>query len=282
MTALMETLRTAASPLLWLDDTAYTERLLAGSRAPWLDGAEYVAFRRKAHGLLRADLRAVPLLEFMRAQVEAHPVLVGAMSARNRAVYPVRTLLADAALRAHVVETVTSLRAAFPAEPLVLAIPSPRAMVSAAWRMAFGDDAPLEMGVDDIDSCAVYLAEFLRSFDICNVDGLLLEESSGAAPMTAETLELYQPALNVASHYRWDAGLRLPENVVFEGDASALQFVVGPCEIPGTPHVASLPEDFWAGSMPDVAHASKHLFATVPVQAVPESVLTRLAELASA
>ena len=279
MTALVEALRSASAPLLWLDDTAYTERLLGGGHTPWLDSAEYVAFRRKAHGLLRADLRAVPLMGFLRAWAAAHPALTDAMAAKSRAVYPVRTLLADEGLRAQLVETLSGLRAAFGDASLVLGLPSPRAMVTAAWQMAHGADAAVEVGADEGDSCAVDLAEFLRSFEGCKVDALLLEEPAGAPAMNAETLEWYQPVLNVASHYRWDVGLRLPDDVVFEGDADAVQFAIGARAIGGAVHVSCLSEAFWAGQMPAPVGPGQHHFATVPADAVPETVLARLSAL---
>ncbi len=280
MTGLAAVFEAAAAPLLWLDDAAYTERLLAGGRTPWLDSAEYVAFRRKAQGLLRAELRAVPLAGFLRAWVAAHPALVGAMSAKSRAVYPARVLLADEGLRAHLVETLSGLRAAFAGTPLVLGLPSPRAMVTMAWQMAFGADARVEVGEDEADSCAVYLAEFLRSFEGCQVDALLLDEPAGAGTVTADTLAWYQPVLNVARHYRWDVGLRLPDDVVFEGEATDLQFVIAAHAVGGAVHLRCLSDTFWSGAAP--VETGPHHFATVPVDAVPETVLARLAALRGA
>ena len=282
MTSLMNTMHAATTPLLWLDDAAYAERLLAGGHTPWLDGAEYVAFRRKAQGLLRADLTAVPVAGFIRAWCAAHPALVEAMSAKTRAVFPARTLLADECLRTHLVEILSGLRAAFSNTPLVLGLPSPRAMVLEAWRLAFGADADIEVGADEADSCAVYVAEFLRSFGACGVDGLLLEESTGAEPAGAEELDWYQPVLNVATHYRWDVGLRLPDGAGFIGDATAVHFVIAPREISGALQVATLPDTFWTGAMPDPAGGHKAYFATVPTDAVPEQVLARLAALRGA
>lgn len=284
MAALVEAMRSAATPLLWLDDTAYTERLLAGGSIPWLDGSAYLAFRRTAQSLLRADLRAVPLAGFLQAWCAAHPALAEAMSARTRAVFPARTLLADEGLRAHLVEVLAGLRAAFSNAPLVLGLPSPRAMVLEAWRMAFGPGADIEVGADEADSCAVYVAEFLRSFGACGVDSLLLEETAGTEPTTAEELDWYRPVLNVAAHYRWDVGLRLPTGTGFAGAAAtaAVQFAASPREIGGVLHVAVLPASFWEGAAPDPADGPKARFVTVPADAVPERVLARLATLRDA
>ncbi|MGE3775198.1 MAG: hypothetical protein AB7I32_19910, partial [Gammaproteobacteria bacterium] len=186
MPAVLDLLDAASGPPLWLDDAAYTERLLAGGQTPWLDAAQYLAFRRKAQSLLAADLRALPLMGFLRAWVDARPGLRAAMTAKPRAVFPVRTLLAAEALVPHLIEIVHGLRASFPGAPLVLALPSPRALVLEAWRLAHGADAVDEVGADEADACAVYVAEFLRGFGGCEVDGLLLEETAGAEPASAE------------------------------------------------------------------------------------------------
>ena len=182
MAKVLETIGVAAKPPLWLDDAAYVDKLLAGGKTPWLASAEYVALRRKAVGLLKPDFNVLPLGQLMRAWVEAHAALRDAMAAKKRAVVPARTLLAEEGLRAHLVDTIQGLRAAFPAMPLILELPSPRDFVGLAHGWAFGADGELEVGEDEADSCAVYMAEFLRSFGEAGVDGLVLVEAAGSAP----------------------------------------------------------------------------------------------------
>ncbi|MGQ0619814.1 MAG: hypothetical protein ACT4QA_07850 [Panacagrimonas sp.] len=266
-------------PALWLDDTAYSDRLLASGRTPWQDGAEYVAFRRKAIGLLKPDFNVVPVAAFANAWVAAHPDLRAAMAGKKRAIAPVRSLLADERLRAHLVETLRGLRAAFAGQPLVLAIPSPRAWVSEAYRLAFGADADVEVGGDEADACAVYVAEFLRSFGESGVDGLLLEEIEGAEPASAEELGWYQPVMNIAGHYRWDLGVRLPTAAAFSGSAGGVQFVIAPKSVAGAANGRVLGESFWSGEAAMVAPAGGFRFASVPADAIPEKVLERLATL---
>jgi len=279
MPGLIACIEAATRPLLWLDDAAYSERLLAGGRTPWLDGAEYLAFRRKAVGLLKADLTAVPVAGFMRAWVTAHPELQNAMAAKKRVVFPARTLLADEGLRDHLVETLNSLRAAFQHAPLLLSMPSPRALVVEAWRLAFGADGDVEVGGDEADACAVYFAEFLRCFGACGIDGVLLEEATGAEPQDAEELGWYQPVVNVAAHYRWDLGVRFPEAEGFSGEAAPMQFVIAPRVIAGAVYGQALPAAIWDGAAFDIAPTAKFRFASVPADAVPEQVLARLAAL---
>lgn len=279
MPGFLERLAAAGKPLLWLDDTAYAGRLLANGRTPWHDGAEYVAFRRKAQGLLRPDFVTVPVGAFASHWVAAHPDLKASMTAKKRAILPVRVLLADAGLRAHLVDTLRGLRAAFGGAPLMLALPSPRAWVSDAYALAFGAVAEVEVSGDEADSCAVYVAEFLRTFGDSGVDGLLLEERAGAEPANAGELAWYQPVINIAGHYRWDIGVRLPTAAAFSGEATGMQFVIAPKPIAGAAHGLALDDAFWDGAPAATAPIGGFRFATVPAEAVPERVLERVSVL---
>lgn len=279
MPKILEQLTGAGRVPLWLDDLAYSERLLAQGRTPWHDAAEYVAYRRKAQGLLRSDFVVLPIGAFAEYWVATHADLKAAMASKTRAIVPVRTLLADEGLRAQLVEILRGLRAAISSAPLVLAIPSPRAWVGTAYRQAFGADAEIEVGGDEADACAVYVAEFLRSFGDSGVDGVLMEELAGAEPANAEELGWYQPVFNIAAHYRWDIGVRLPTATGFSGDATGLQFVIAPRAIPGVAHGFALGDAFWSGETAAALPAGGFRFATVPADAVPEKVLERLATL---
>lgn len=279
MRGLIAAIRAAASPMLWLEDATYAGQLLAGGRTPWLDATEYVAFRRKAQNLLRPDLNAVPLVGFLRAWVTARADVREAMAARKRAVFPVRTLLADDGLRSQLMQTLSGLRAAFSASPLVLRLPSPRALVCEAWRLAFGRQAEVDVGADEIDSCAVYVAEFLRSFGASEVDGLLLDESIGTEPANAEELGWYQPVINIATHYRWDLGLHLPDGSGYAGAATAMAFVIAPRPIEAGLWIPALPPTVWDSPAPFTPAAGPARYLEVPTDAVPEQVLVRLAEL---
>lgn len=279
MPRLLDQISSSATPLLWLDDTAYADALLAQGRTPWLDGAEYVAFRRKAQGLLRPDVVVVPVGAFAHAWVGAHPELREVMAAKKRAGVPARVLLGDEALRAHLVDVVRGLRAAFASAPLVLALPSPRAFVGDAYRLAHGVEAEVEVGGDEADACAVYVAEFLRSFGECGVDALLLEEDANAEAANAEELGWYQPVINVAGHYRWDLGVQWPSGEAFVGEVRDLQFVIAPRVLPGAACGVSVSEAFWSGADAPSVPAGGFRFARVPAQAVPEAVLEHVQRL---
>ncbi|HVT36242.1 MAG TPA: hypothetical protein VHE37_11685, partial [Nevskiaceae bacterium] len=217
----------ARGTVLWLDAHEYAARLLANDVPPWLDVAAYVAYARKAHGLLKPDVATLPLAPAIDAWLDAHAELRAQMAAKSRATYPLRVLLADEALRAHLLELARGLRAAL-SGPLALVAPTPCAWISRAYVQAH--HASVEVGDDEIDSAAVYLADFLRGFGECGVDALLLEESEGCL---GGNFSAYQSVFNVAAHYRWDAGLRLPA----AGDAhlpDGCSYAIAPRPINGT------------------------------------------------
>ncbi|PPE74358.1 hypothetical protein C3942_10060 [Solimonas fluminis] len=263
MPALTPLLASGRRPL-WLDYGDYAGALLGGGAMPWLDVAGTIALQRKAQGLLRSDVLQLPVAAVAQAWVAAHPALREAMAAKRRAVVPLKTLLADEALRAHLVELARGLRACFAEAPLALACPSPRAWVAAAYRLAHGEET--EAGEDETDSAAVYMADFLRSFGEAGIDVLLLQE--GAQPPLPE---LYTPVLNVAAHYRWEAGLQGPAGLA----ASGLAFVIAPESASGRP----LAPAYWGGAAAEDCPAQGFRYAAIPADAQPESVLKRLAEL---
>lgn len=240
---------------LWLDSHAYCERLLAGGQAPWLDVAAFVAWQRKAQGLLRPDVVVLPLAPAVAAWLEAHPDLRAAMATKSRATWPLKTLLADAALRAHLVELTRGLRAGSAGLPLALVLPAPRAWLALAYAQAHA--AAPELDEDAGDGASVYLGDFLRTFGEAGVDALLLQESAGFVPRAAADFAGYQTVVNVAAHYRWDIGVELP---------AMPDPAVG---LPGGCAFAI------AGGAPVGAFR----YAQIPVDAQPEQVLERLAQL---
>lgn len=277
MPGLIDRIANQSRPPVWLDDVAYVERLLGGGRTPWLESAAFVAFRRKAAGLLKSELTVVPLARMTEAWLGTHAPLKDAMAAKKRAVAPLRSLLAAEDLRANLVDTVRALRSAISGLPLVLSLPSPRLWVAQAYRAALGSET--EVGADEADAGAVYVAEFLRSFGEAGVDALLLEEAAGAEPSDASEIDWYQPVLNLAAHYRWDVGLRLPDAGGFKGEVRGLGFTIAPTLLSGALNGIALPAAFWNGAEAPSAPAGGFRFAEIPADAVPEKVLERLAVL---
>lgn len=266
----------AARAALWLDYADYAGALLAGGSVPWLDASALIAWQRKAQGLLRSDVVELPLGAVAAAWLAAHAPLREAMRAKRRAVFPLRTLLADEAWRAHLAELAGGLRASFAAQPLALACPSPRRWLLDAYQAAHGE-AP-EIDDDEVESAAVYLADFLRCFGETGVDLLLLQESDASEPGEAAALAAYQPVLNVAAHYRWSAGLSAPAGRYAGGEAP-LDFVVAPQPAVARYAAQLVPAAYWSGGEAPPCPPGGFRYAGIPGDAQPEAVLQRLAAL---
>lgn len=263
---------------LWLDSTAYTARLLEGGQAPWLDIASFLSWQRKAQGLLRSDVIALQAEPVVDALLAMHPALRSAMAAKSRALFPLKTLLAATQLREQLSEMLSGMRACFPGIPLALVVPSPRRWIALSYCQAFGADADAAAGADEFDSASMYVADFLRCFSESGLDILLLDEVADTEPTSPTEIEWYRPVLNVATHYRWELGLRLPLAKVDPGMAEGVGFFIAPRPL-GAPTGILTPGTFWAGSLPPGCPTGQFRTAEIPAEANPELVLDRLAVL---
>jgi len=271
-----------ASPGVWLDDTAYAERLLAGGESPWLDSGEYISFRRKTAALLKSVVITIPAGHMASAWLNLHPDLREAMGQKKRTIVALRTLLADTSFRTQLSRLAQGLQACFPGTPFVLSMPSPRRWVIEAYREAHGTDTDPEVGEDETDSGAVYIADFLREFADVKIAGILLEESAESAPQSADEIGWYQPVLNVAEHYRWDIGIRQDSGFAFSIEASSISFAVAAETTQDTVSGITVSEDFWNGAPPPDVPRNGFIFAEIPVDGKPEKMLERIDDLHAA
>ncbi|MGR9090923.1 MAG: hypothetical protein ACU85U_10130 [Gammaproteobacteria bacterium] len=267
----MRELLDPAEPCLWLDDHAYTAHLLAHDAPPLLGIADYVAFRRQAAALLASDVTQVALDKLCAAWLHEHPDLVAAMGAKTRAVAPLRALLGNEPLRAHLAATLTALRRAFSGQPLVITLPSPRAWVGIA-RDSAGVEA-IAIGQAEADSASVYVAEFLRTFAECELDGILLVEALHDEPATPEELAWYQPVFNVASHFRWKTGVLLPEQTSLRDVPNGVDFLVARSSPGAVPTLLIQPPSIWLDDSPPASGQAPLAYAQIPHDALPEQVL---------
>jgi hypothetical protein len=276
MPAFIDRVKAGDGSTLWLDFVDYAGALLAGGNVPWLDTAACAAWLRKAQGLLGSDVISLPVSHVCSAWLAAHAPLRATMAAKSRTVFPLKGLLADDALRAHLVELVRALRGTVPGPVFALACASPRLWVADAFRQAHAVE--VEVGEDDADSAALYIADFLRAFGEAGVDVLLLEESATSEPGTAADVACYRSVLNVAGHYRWAAGLKVPGGRYAGGEAG-FDFVIAPRPLPGAMAGRTVGGEFWEGAAPPELAPNAFRYATIPVRADPERVLERLALL---
>ncbi|MDO1480622.1 hypothetical protein [Rhodococcus ruber] len=245
---------------LVVDHLDYSRRvLLRGNPVPWTDPTALSNFLNQAHGLLRPDVTLLDLGEFYRLAAD-DPRLGEAMAARSRTGYALRALLADAATT-RAVTTLAATVAGTTRLPLLLQIPSPRAWLAATHP---GDVADLD--ADRVEAAAMYVADWLRGFAEVPVAAVLLDERiapGAAAALPPADPQSYVPVTNVAAHYRWEIGLRGEDTVSIgehEGDV--------------------LGSEYWLAdeaAVPDT-HGVFRL-AHLPADAVPETVLARLAAL---
>jgi hypothetical protein len=273
--------RLAAGPetLLWLDYACYAGALLAGGEAPWLDAAACIAWERKAQSLLRSDVISVPIEAICSGWLENHPALRAEMAAKSRVVYALKTLLAAEMLRRYLIEFAHALRTTFAGLTLALVCPSPKRWIAAAHGQACGDSTRIDIGEDEVDSATLYVADFLRAFRDCGVNVLLLQESVESEPASAQDVAAYRAALNVAANYHWDAGLHVPGIRFPPSLAADVAFLISPRPISGLPAGQEIPREFWQGAPAPDSPAGGFRFARIPADAVPETVLQRLALL---
>jgi len=280
MGRLVDAMASPAAPRVWLDSDAYASRLFA-SPPPWLDVTGLVGWRRKAQGLLRSDVITLPLEAVCSAWLEANVTLAQEMLLRQRNLFPLKTLLADSALRAHMAELARAMQQSSGGLPFALVAPSPRAWVGVAYASVHGNEEVIDVDDDDADSAAVYVADFLRTFAECHVDALLLDETSATHQVSAESLAAYQATLNVASHYRWDGGVKLagPANGALA--SAGLTFAIAPaaCDVATGLSAGSA---FWSGQLPPPLLPNGFRYADMPATMAPEDALEILAALRAA
>jgi hypothetical protein len=263
---------------LWIDSTGYTARLLEGGNPPWLEVAQFLAWQRKAQGLVCSDVIALQAEPLIKALIGKHPQLLSAMAGKPRVLFPLKTLLAEALVRAHLNEAMNGLRSCFPSTPVALVIPSPRRWVALTHAQAVGANAGCQAGADEFESASVYVADFLRAFGGSGIDALLLEEAADTEPSSSDEIEWYRPVLNVASHYRWTVGLRLTAANADAFAVDGVDFFIASHALAARCGI-STPPLFWTGGSAPLCSPGQFRHVEVPVDANPEFVLDRLASL---
>ncbi|AEI82265.1 hypothetical protein CNE_BB1p08510 (plasmid) [Cupriavidus necator N-1] len=265
--------------LLWLNHDSYSAPLLAGSSPPWLESAACAAWMRQAQGLLGSDVLTVPLADIVAAWLVRNPALKAEMAGKTRRAHlPLKACLASAPLREHTAALATALRAALPDTIFTLKIPTPRDWAGQTLALA-GGPPDVEVDEDAADAAAASIADFLRVFATTGVDAVVLDElRAWDEDDAAHWLELYQPVTNVARHYGWDWGLRLPAAVKF-GQGPGPDFTVAPSTCCHGPVGLLVPEAFWSDDDLPAPQPNTFDVADIPATARPETVLARLAVL---
>jgi hypothetical protein len=264
---------------VWFDAATYGRaRLLGGGDVPWPSPAELSSFFAKIGGMFHSDAILVDLADLFAQRTAADQQLRAAMATRSRPGYALRTLLGDEQARSTAAEAVRVLAATSGPVPLVLTVPTPGRWLVAAAQQAGSDPGPPDAA--QVETAAIYSADFLRIFAETGVDGLLLDEGRVPAGELIHP-EAYRPVLNVAGHYEWpvliqtDAAAAWPHGPV-PGVAVWLGSA-GPDEPSGRWGIVA-GSDFWAGVGPPAE--ANLVLAPVPADADPEAVMTQVRALA--
>ncbi len=270
---------TGRSRPAWFDSLAYCRaKLLGGAPVPWTSPGDLMAFTSKAQGMFASDALLVDVADLCASRVGADPELRAAMGVRSRAGYALRALLADDTVRAAAVDAVGAISGGGDGTPVVLSIPSPARWLTISTGQAGQPAEPQD--ADRADTAAMYIADFLRVFGTAGVDGLLLDEG----PVDAVELvpaDAYRPVLNVAEHYGWPTLMCTPAAAAWpNGAVAGIAGWIGttPPQAAGTTWGWYGGGDFWAGA--DAPSDARLVFAVVPGQADPESVMARVRALA--
>ena len=244
-------MRTATRPPLWLDDTTYASRLLAGGMPPWLDAAALTGWRRKALQLLRPDVAVLDVRGLARA-------------------WPHKgALVNDPAFIDHLREVARLMRASTD-KPFALDLPAP-----ATWlKMAQGSlSSEGKLDEDELDDLAGDLARLLRAQREAGIDAVLLREEVLDPEQLAARLDCYISLTNTAHHYRWPIGIHTPGGV--PKSLGSFDFAIARRGATGV----ELGIEFWNGATAPAIQGNGFYFATIPADAQPAQVIARLESL---
>ncbi|QSB49931.1 hypothetical protein [Parageobacillus toebii] len=279
-------------PKIWLDFIDYAKRLFAGGKQDlWQDPALLISAYSQAQGLLRSDVIHFPVNQVYASWLDAHSTEMEKWMGK-RPTFVLKKMLALEEPRNILLEVLSGFTELNrDAKPFALSLGSPQQWLQWISKMVRPGEDPFTSS-DDVDSAAMYIADYLRNFSTAGISAIVLEEAENPPLDMAEALELYQPILNLAGHYQWSVGFSFPGEVpkctVFhdkvdftlfgESDMSSLL----PYWQEGAAVGGGLNQAFWTHKGDgdrSVLPVQGLLFGTIPEDADPEMVLERLKEL---
>jgi hypothetical protein len=246
-----------------IDHLRYAQAvILRGQPVPWADPIAYSQFLGQAQGLLKPDATLLDLGALYDHDLAPNEALKSSLSARSRTGYALKTLLAYEKTARSALE-LASVVSQTSAAPLVLQIPSPMLWLALTHELS-GAGTMTELSDDNAENAAMYVADWLRRLSMLPVSMLLLDERWPATrELPLVDSSAYTPVSNVTDHYRWALARRTRDRVDILGSTVTATVV---------------PQDYW---LSDAASAPSGdlLFAEIPADAVPETVLSQLAKL---
>jgi hypothetical protein len=246
-----------------IDHQQYAQAvILRGQPIPWADPVAYASVYSQAQRLLRPDATLLDLGALYDNLLSSNEDLKLAMKARSRTGYALKTLLADEKTAAAALE-LASVVSQTSAAPLVLQIPSPMLWLASTHQLS-GAGTVADLDVDDTENAAMYVADWLRRLSMLPVTTLLLDErwpATGEPPLVDSSA--CTPVSNVTDHYRWALARRTHHRIDIVGST-----------VTGT----VVAKDYWLSDAASVPSGDL-LFAEIPPDAVPETVLSQRAKL---
>ncbi|OUS28776.1 hypothetical protein A9Q98_07020 [Thalassotalea sp. 42_200_T64] len=269
------------SPRLWINFNAYAKKLLSDGKNPWTTPASYMSFYGQAHGLVKADVAVLDVWDLYQHWMQEDKDALKSMVTKRRVTAPVKKMLEAFAPRELLAEVITAVSNNYNGSvPIVLVIPSPRALVVKAYQAANdGDIEPDEMSVD---TAAMYLADYLRYFSETDLSGVLLMEDESFMPLNSEELSWYQPVFNVTKHYRWAVGVHLPTEIENFVLPEGVNFSIVPAQsgLSDGSLGIDISEQLWKeGGSSLMARSTGFNYLSIPEASKPEFVLDTLSTI---
>lgn len=269
-----------ARRVVWVDSTAYAQRLFAAGGDIWSDAGRHVELIRQAQRLVGSEVIEVRLGAFHRAALDSDPSRAEVHRGR-RLVTGLRRLLDTSGPTEVALEVVEALGVLLPATPVVLVVDHVEEWLR--WAAgAIGAATEIDAGV--VDSASVYVADAIRRFGASPVCGLVIDaRASSLRP--GEVVGLHSPVVNLARDYSWPVVMTVDGDAAV--DAAGLDRVDAVlCPELGFDELRRLPaggrwgggldRGFWAGKL--VGELPDHVLAygEIPADAQPELVLHQL------
>ncbi|OUS24778.1 hypothetical protein A9Q99_23580 [Gammaproteobacteria bacterium 45_16_T64] len=279
---------------LWIDGWKYGLALLNDGQQPdWSDTAATVAYLRTLQGLVKSDVITLHVEDFYTYWIEKHPELLVAMGEKRRLGFALRTLLADADARQQLDAIIFGLCEGYKDTPVVLALPSPKQWITKAHCTAKAINN-VQVTWDDAESASMYIADFLRHFSQRAISGILLQDNAQCGPNSDNDIARYQPILNIADNYQWHVLIDGCQGDYSPSPRTGIAYSLQSIDTHSAQQNSKFsPDDIIAtGLKLDLLHwrqversalLSAHFyFSTLPLDAKPEVILEKIAELKNA
>lgn len=270
----------------WLDLLVYANQLFANGRDDlWKNPDTFLSVFGQGQMLLQSDVLHIPLENVYVDLLEKGDFVHE--WAGKKPTFLLKKLLALDVPKEFMREILTNIQNSHMAsKPIVIVIPSPQCWLEQLQQYV-NPGKEVAISEDDIESAAIYMAEYIRFFSTLGVAAIVIDEKDNHLLSLVEVLPLYQPLINVGRHYQWLIGLK-QETSSEEVDhlINHVDFIlidnIGFTELLSYwekkfPIGGGLNRDFWLAECKENDPIIKGLlYGEIPNDAKPENVLSQL------